>query len=176
MAVLVEAISVVIRVEAINTKYPGGWPAFRDDAPNKTLCCDNEIARLGFMSPDDVEAFINGLAAFGIVYMESDQAIDLVVVDQQRGPACQCDWVEFGSTTLSEDKKNWISVARLADSKDNVFMHPDGWTYEGSLSEQFGFVPNKHKDKSLKFLRKEGSLDVYMNELTGKEVYTGRTS
>jgi hypothetical protein len=30
-------------------------------------------------------------------------------------------------------------------------------------------------DKSLTFLRREDGLDIYRNEVTGKEVYVGRT-
>ena len=52
---------------------------------------------------------------------------------------------------------------------------PDGWVYEGSLSQTFGFVPTENADKSLKFLRHENGLDVYYSELTGKEVFVGRT-
>ncbi len=61
MAVLVEAISIIIRRTAIDKKYPGGWDAFVKNAPNQTLCADKKIARLGFMSPFDVESFIKGL-------------------------------------------------------------------------------------------------------------------
>ena len=44
MAVLVEAISVIVRRNAIESKYRCGWKAFVDDVPNSTLCADDEIA------------------------------------------------------------------------------------------------------------------------------------
>jgi len=34
MAVLVEAISVIVRREAIAAKLPGGWSHFVDEVPN----------------------------------------------------------------------------------------------------------------------------------------------
>ena len=52
---------------------------------------------------------------------------------------------------------------------------PDGWEYEKSLSSSYGFAPSEHIEKGLKFLRHEDGKDVYFNELTGKEVYVGRT-
>ncbi len=58
MAVLVEGISLVVRLEALQEKIPGGWEAFRSSVPNSTLCADGEVARVGFMSPADVEAFV----------------------------------------------------------------------------------------------------------------------
>lgn len=54
-------------------------------------------------------------------------------------------------------------------------MTPDGWQYQGSLSQTYAFAPADHVDKSLKFLRHEDGVDVYLNSLTGKEVYLGRT-
>ena len=55
MAVLIEAISVVVRADELLKKFPGGWDAFKSIVPNQTLCADNEIVRVGFMSPQDVE-------------------------------------------------------------------------------------------------------------------------
>jgi hypothetical protein len=57
MAVLIEAISVFVRVDAIRERYSGGWEAFREAVPNQTLCCDDELARIGFMNPADVERY-----------------------------------------------------------------------------------------------------------------------
>ena len=55
MPVLIEAISIGIRAEVVNKLYPGGWDGFRDDCPNKTLCADNELIRVGFMNPTDAQ-------------------------------------------------------------------------------------------------------------------------
>ena len=52
---------------------------------------------------------------------------------------------------------------------------PPGWEYDKSLSSSYGFVPNEHIEKGLKFLRHENGLDVYLNPLTGEEVFVGRT-
>ena len=83
MAVLVEGVSVIVRVEAIHAKYPGGWAAFRDDVPNGTLCCDNEIARVGFMTPDDTKAFVERLSCQGLACLVNGKANDVAVADQQ---------------------------------------------------------------------------------------------
>jgi hypothetical protein len=54
MAVLVEAISVVVRRDAIDRSYEGGWVAFVSSVPNATLCTDDQLARVGFMDPKAV--------------------------------------------------------------------------------------------------------------------------
>jgi len=58
-------------------------------------------------------------------------------------------------------------------STTQVFC-PEGWSYERSLSRQFVVVPPQQVDKALKFLRHQSGLDVYLNELTGEEVFIGR--
>jgi hypothetical protein len=55
MAVLVEAISVVVRHDAIDKRFLGGWQGFLDQVPNNTFCGDGFFARVGFMNPE-VEA------------------------------------------------------------------------------------------------------------------------
>ena len=66
MAVLIEAISVVVRADELLKKFPGGWDAFKAIVPNQTLCADNEIVRVGFMVPQDVESFIKRLQRVGL--------------------------------------------------------------------------------------------------------------
>ena len=49
MPVLTEGTSVVIRADRLIEKFPGGWDEFKKGVPNKTLCADNELVRVGFM-------------------------------------------------------------------------------------------------------------------------------
>jgi hypothetical protein len=73
----------------------------------------------------------------------------IIVVDQQRGPVAECDWVEFGQISLGGDPQKRVSACRLKGSTQSVIVTPDGWTFEQSLSSSFGFVPNEHLDRSL---------------------------
>jgi hypothetical protein len=172
MAVLIEAISVVIRLDAIRHRFPGGWQAFKLAVPNKTLCADNEIARVGFMHTADVESYVNELVRVGLRYLSDGSVVDLVVVDQQRGPAAVCNWIEFGFVTVDGHR---LASCRLKGSTSKQLMRPDGWQFEHSLSKTFNFVPTGEENNTLRFLRQEKGLDVYWNELTGKEAYLGRT-
>lgn len=173
MAVLCEAISVVIRADALIEAY-GTFEAFKEkDLPNQTLAADGELVRVGFMTPDDVRAFIATLAEHGLRHIVEGNAKDLAVVDQLRGPTTPADWLEFCYVIMSGNR---VAAARLAGSSLDQVLTPDGWTFEGSLSHTFGFVPSEATNKALHFLRSENGLDVYLNPLTGKEVYVGRTS
>lgn len=176
MAVLVEAISVIVRISAIHEKFDGGWLAFLASCPNQTLCEDQKLVRVGFMEPSDVENYVTFLEDQGLCYCDSDgQAIDIIVIDQLRGPAAQCDWVESGTIPLDGDPKRKVAIVRLKGDRATVFVAPENWVYEESLSCSFGFVPSEHKDKSLTFLTHENGCDVYLNHLTDELNYIGRT-
>lgn len=174
MAVLVEGISVIVRLAAIHGKYPGGWAAFRDAAPNSTLCCDNELARVGFMSPDDTTTFVLKLESLGFVYVQDGQAQDLVVADQRRGLAVPCSWVEFGRISFGGGPNRQVAACRLTGSQGHQLFTPDGWAYEDSLSACHIFVGEGWVPEFMDFLRHEDGLDVYRDLKTGKEVYVGR--
>ena len=108
--------------------------------------------------------------------MSRGSAVDLVVADQVQGPAARCDWVQFGHVAVGGDESQRVAACRAVGSTVKMLIFPDRWQYEGSLSQTFGFVPGDHPEKSMKFLRRENNVDVYLNSLTGKEVYIGRTA
>ncbi len=175
MAVLVEAISIIIKLEAIEDRFPGGFVAFKDFVPNPTLCWDDQIVRVGFMVPPDAEKFIDALEANGLHHLDKDErAVDFVWVDQLKGPISECDWITVGKITIDEAGDNRVGVALYAGSEDPKLYLPEGWTYEASLSQQYG-ITGPGGDKSLKFLRHEDGNDVFFNVLTGGEVYMGRS-
>jgi hypothetical protein len=102
MAVLIEAISVVIRCEAIVKKFMGGVEAFMASLPNKTLCSDGELACVNFMVPTDVQAYVEYLTKNRLTYKQSDESVDIVVVDQQLGMTTVCSWYFWGQSRLSD--------------------------------------------------------------------------
>ena len=138
MPVLVEALSVVIRARRLDEVYPGGWNGFVADAPNETLCSDGELARLGFMEPKDVNACLAGLEAVGLIHMRDGLCVDMVVVDQRRGPTSRCPWIEFGVMRSAEGD---VAMCRLAGSTSETLVTPDGWTYANSLSHRWSYEP-----------------------------------
>ena len=121
MAVLVEAISVIVRKDAIERAYPSGWRDFVEYVPNETFCADDDLARVGFMNPRDVKRFIERICTHGLIHMSGGKFVDIAVVDQQRGPTQPCDWLQifFKQNNLSG------SLHRLKNCIDYpcVFLH-----------------------------------------------------
>lgn len=174
MPVIIEGISIVTRAEAIASKMTGGEQAFFSLIPNQTFCADNELTRVGFMAPMDAEAFVHRLTAAGLVHLEDNVAVDIVVVDQLRGPVSQCAWIEFGHIAIDRARNQKIAVCRLTGSQSTTVVMPAGWTFEKSLSNSHKFVPLEEISKTMKFLRRENGLDVYLDPATGKETFVGR--
>ena len=151
MAVLVEAVSVIVRRDAIDRAYEGGWNAFVSAVPNATLCSDGEIARVGFTSTDEVESFVRLLEYRGLTFRQGGQAKDIAIVDQHRGPTTRCEWLDFGRIDYGADGRKvsacWLSEGpRIAAGihmrgASMPLATPSGWTFQGSLSDRFTFVP-----------------------------------
>jgi hypothetical protein len=172
MPVLVEGISPIIRVQAIHDRYAGGWTAFDDSVPNNTLCSDNEVARVGFMTPQDCEAFVGQLERHGLTFLRDGQCQDIAVAVQDSGLTAPCDWLEVGRIALTPGQT--VTTAWLKGTTiENVFCPPN-WTYEKSLSRQYAVAPVENDETSLKFLRHQDGLDVYLDLSTGQEVFVGR--
>jgi uncharacterized protein YdhG (YjbR/CyaY superfamily) len=184
MAVLVEAISVIVRRDAINARFSGGWGEFLSTIPNHTFCADEDLARVGFMTPLDVEGFVRRLERGGLTFVRRGKAIDMAVVDQVRGPTVPAKWLEFAHLPLgdagAEGAACWLYEGpRVAagvhmPAGGMTLVTPQGWTYEDSLSAGFQFVATEEMDERIKFLRHEEGMDVYLDLSTGKEVTVGR--
>lgn len=131
MAVLIEAISVVVRLADIQARYAGGWGQFVADAPRDTLCADSQVARVGFLAPAESAAFVRRLEQGGLTEVRDGQAADIAVIDQASGPAHPVDWLEFGTIPFANGT---ITVARAIGDTENALMTPEGWTYQASAA------------------------------------------
>ncbi|KAB2954843.1 MAG: hypothetical protein F9K18_13920 [Thermoanaerobaculia bacterium] len=67
MAVLITGFAIVIRIEAIEARYPGGWDAFWREAPNETGCCDDDLVAFSFPSRPEFRAWLERLERRGFV-------------------------------------------------------------------------------------------------------------
>ncbi len=143
MTVLVEAVSVIIKLEAIDRVLSNGWESFREHMPNFTLCRDDHFARFCFMNKDEAMAFKDKLESLNFVYQSKEGAQDFVFIDQQHGPTIPCSWIEYGHVDLYNDPQKKVAACRLAGSQDEGVVTPDGWKYENSFTERYGLIPQE---------------------------------
>lgn len=173
MAVLVEGISVIIRAQAVLTKYRGGWQAFQQAVPNKTMCADNELVRVGFMSPVDVGRYVQQLERAGLAPFVNGQSPDFAVADQREGFTAPCAWAEYGHINYQNNPQQRVACCRLKGSQNSQIVFPPGWTYAGSLTATATFVPTGQADRAMQYLRTENGVEVFLDPATGKEQFVG---
>jgi hypothetical protein len=182
MAVLIEAISVVVRRDSINRCFRGGWTAFLSVVPNATFCADDQLARVGFSDPTSTERFVRCLQDGGLTFVRDLKCIDIAVVDQLRGPTVECDWLTLVRVPSDDGSGNMAAACfvgtdevELADDGSvQINMEtalPAGWTFKNSLSDIHIYVDADEANERLKFLRTENGLNVFIDSATGKEVY-----
>jgi tetratricopeptide (TPR) repeat protein len=122
MSVLCEGISVIVRIDVLEALYPGGAAGYEAARPNASFCRDDDLTRVGFMHPDDVQAFINELEAVArLAPLDGDQFADLAVVDQFDGLTLPCPWLEW-------DVADGLTRAWLKGSDPGLLATPVGWT------------------------------------------------
>lgn len=128
MAVVIEVLSLVLRVDRIAQLFPGGWLAFEDQVrAHPSYCNDGELARLAFLTPGDVDALAGDLRAAGL------RVEDMAVVDQDTGPVTPPEWLEFYHVDLSTGgPKRPVPVVRVKGSTQTRTVFPRGWSWETS--------------------------------------------
>lgn len=147
MAVLVEALCVIVRRSTIDEKYPGGWEKFEADHQTLPFCADDKIMRLGFTSPLEMRSFIRELEKLGLAYLKEGKSADIAIIDQSRGFMAPCDWLEYGHVTIG-DGRTKVAACRLAGCPAKSIVLPLGWTYKQSLSERYSIPSSEDPEKA----------------------------
>lgn len=174
MAVLVEAISVIIKNDAIVRCF-GSLDKITDNPPNNTLCFDEFITRIGFMTPTDVGVFVRYMEKYGMTHISDGKAVDIWVIDQITGPTSECDWAEFGTAVIfNGDYK--IKICTHKDEDGCSLRCPNGWEYENSLSKNGQRMNAETVNDNMEYVGTDGKTETWVNKKTGKKMYIGRTS
>jgi len=173
LSVLAEAISVVIRIDAIRRKYRGGLELFRRTVSDQTFCSDGELARVGFTDTYDAREYAARLEGQGLEHLADGAARDLVIVDQLFGFQSPCAWAEFIEVFIDEDRSRRVFACKLIGSREILHV-PPGWRHETSHFRHHLAAPERWVPEFFDFLRHEDGLDVYRDLRTGREVITAR--
>ena len=174
MAVLIEGLSIVIKVSSILEKFSNNIDEFNSMIPNKTECSDNELFRVGFMMPSDAKDFIKSLETKGFIYLKDNLCQDIVPVDQNGGFLNDCNWAKLYKYELTSNQH--VVGCRLKKGKETKLFFPNFWEYETSLyTSGQAFYSEKQLSEKMTFLDKEDNVSRYINNDTGEIVYLGRT-
>ncbi len=133
MSVVCDCISVVVRCEQVELGYPGGLTAYKADAPNDTYCSDGHIARIGFMTPWNADAFIERLTGHGFAFVRDGEYADIAVIDQHAGLARPCWWLRTAQIPR-------IRIACLVGQSVGRVMGPPRWARDRAEPDQLDSV------------------------------------
>lgn len=143
MAVLVEAITVITRLSSIESHFHGGIDAFHALLPNASSCADAHLIRVGFMTPQDMQQFVDQLVAGGLRLFDGQHFVDVAVVDQMNGPTAPTPWLNIYQIT--EDR---IQFAALAGTDPGELVVPTSWTVEDSLYRTGSFAREEEDSRA----------------------------
>ena len=149
MAVLCEALSVIVKTRSLNEKLKGGKQEFLKLIPNSTYCSDGELERVGFLSPEEAENYILTLKGKGLEFLQNNESVDIVVTDMLKGPTVSCEWIEFQRITFEEGK---ISAA---------------WLFEGKrlLGKGAGCIATREEIAKDFVMRNDSQIDFYAKNI-----------
>ena len=164
MSILVEAITVVFMNATADRHIQGGVDAVKTITPNSTFRTDGLISAISFMEPESTGHFVDTLLNVGMEFVEDGIAKDIVVLDQYRGPTAQCDWIGFSQNAEGN------SIAWLVGHPQGDMAVYDNWLPNNELMFRDGEV-----GETMKFIREEDGLDVYLDLETGQECFRPQT-
>jgi len=129
MALLIEAYRVIIKLSALEDKYPGGLEELKYKIPSEVVYKDDDLLAVGFVNRDYSDLFTDILFCKGLNQNE------VASVSQNFGLFYPASWLEFSKLRMDEGGYI-VKVAHLNDEKPvNDFMAPTGWQFKGSLSD-----------------------------------------
>ena len=162
MSIAIEGYTVVVLRSRSERSYEGGLEALQHSSPNSTGFMDDDLWRCSFMTMAEAQRFLAQIAAAGMK-VDGGPDPDAVIVSEFEEPdAPHCEWLQMG-------KWDKGVIAWKVGSDPKKLVARKGWTPEKGSGLEFG------KMEDLEFLRREGSVEVYRNRKTGKEVYVGRS-
>lgn len=175
MAVLIEGISVIVRNDSILSKYYGGNPGFLKSVNKMVWISDGELVCVHFMTPADAKKYVDLLIENGLKFKDEDNnAIDITIVDQLKGKLTKSNWIFCGYTNWDGNPDQRIMVCQLLNSSLDEILVPNNWKYEISLTKQALFFRPDDMKESLRFLKTENNIDVFIDTETGKEYFVRR--
>lgn len=163
MSVLVEAISVIVRRSTLEQKYPGGLAQYQRNCPNRTFCADDTLTRIGFMAPEEAQAWIDHLQLHGLVNLRGDTSIDVAIVHQVEGFLGLCDWLEGGID------ESGIGRVWLKGTAPGPLAVPPHWASQQSRG--MTYVTPAEAESRIMPLGPANGVEAFLDLKSGKVVY-----
>ncbi|MCC6145271.1 MAG: hypothetical protein DPW12_10525 [Rhodocyclaceae bacterium] len=168
MPIAIITRAVIVPVQVLERKWPGGEAAYRAAAPNQTYRSDGHLAAIDFMTPGDVDIWIEeSLKPAGLRFPPHGRERDVAVVDAVEGPTTPCEWLEF----IRQPK--W-SEARLKGAPETALTGPRHWSPENE--PEATYLDPETCGRRMRYIGAEPHLATFEDEETGQHNYVGMVS
>lgn len=163
MAVVLDGWGVVARRSAVEATLPNGLDGWFEIVPTRMACADRDLCFAAFMANEDAAAFALKLDAMGL-QGERDGAYRDVAVIGKDGPWMHaCSWLRVG-------RYAGVNAAWMDGTDPDPLVVPVAWRPNAIFN-----LSDDEAAKRLKFLRRDGDIEVYLDTETGKELFHART-
>lgn len=163
MSILLEPISIVVRVPALEAAFPGGVEGFAWEFCNGSFRRDADLAAVSYFSPFDADSIISQLVAEGLEYGDR-AAEDIAVFDAGGALWLPCLWLEI------DENPDGLAVGRLAGGADAGVSVPDYFdpaNPAGSMASLHR-ICRRDLDARISPLRRERDLQLMLDRDTGR--------
>jgi hypothetical protein len=163
VAIVLDGWGVVARRTAVESKLPGGLAGWFEVAPNRQACADRDLCFVGFMVREDASAFVLKLDSMGLQGERDGTYRDVALVGKD-GP-----W-EHGGRWLSVGRYAGVNAVWMDGTDPDPLVVPVNWRPNSIIN-----LSDEEAAKRLKFVRREGDVEEWVDTKTGEKMYRGRT-
>jgi hypothetical protein len=168
LSVLIEAVSLVVPVITLDATWPGGVSAFTRDVMSEPrrlarhVCADGALVSVSFLHPADARVVVAELREHGLMELDPLRAHDVVIVDQEDGPALPCAWLDWKRDRLG------VTCAWVANRTPGEMAVPTGWT--PASAPCLTRIDRRDEPGRMLKLAEDGELETWLDFKTGEVV------
>jgi hypothetical protein len=163
VAVVLDGWGVVARRSAVESTLPRGFAGWFEIIPNRVACGDRDLCFVAFMVQEDASAFVLKLESMGLAGERQGVYRDVALVGKDGPWQHACPWLHVG-------RYAGVNAIWMDATDPEPLVVPVSWRPNGIIN-----LSQEEAAKRLKFLRREGDVEVYLDTETGEEMYRGRT-
>lgn len=167
MAVIIDAIGVVIRNATIEKRLPGGMEQHIECLPATPFYTDGEICCVGLMDSQDVNQYLAMLVAQGFILSDESASSEVAVVDWNGQVPHPCDWLEICQVDL--DEQGSVTVASIRGTTQERLVAPPGWE-----PGRTRWLSRAELKMNYDYMGNEGRVEAYRHKATGDIVRVPR--
>lgn len=142
---------------------PGGLAGWFEAVPHRMACADRDLCSVAFMVQEDASAFVLKLDGMELPGLREGAYRDVALVGKNGPWQHACPWLKVG-------RYAGVRAVWMEGADPEPLVVPVAWRPNTMIN-----LSDEEAAKRLKFLRRDGDVEVYLDTQTGEELFRGRT-